>query len=146
MLNNDLLLGYRCAQKGTLAVHMRIHNPEPLVVCQICGRTFTHKVAFVNHMKTVHSDLRPFPCTQCEKTFKTRQCLRAHSLTHSNIRNYMCTLCGKTFMRSSNLTIHMKIHTGEKKFICTVCSKSFLHKNGLDVHMRTHQKAALRTL
>ncbi|KAL1915460.1 uncharacterized protein VTP21DRAFT_6584 [Calcarisporiella thermophila] len=51
----------------------------------------------------------PFP--GCQRPFKRLQHWKRHiRSSHSNIRPYECTLCGKSFTRSDSLTVHKRTH------------------------------------
>ena len=52
-----------------------------------------------------------FPCTNCEKQFKRSEHLKRHIRSvHSNIRPYECKYCDKKFSRLDNLAQHLKTH------------------------------------
>ncbi|KAG5421321.1 MSN4 [Candida metapsilosis] len=52
-----------------------------------------------------------FPCSQCDKQFKRTEHLKRHIRSvHSNIRPYHCQYCERKFSRSDNLAQHIKTH------------------------------------
>ncbi|KAL1914712.1 uncharacterized protein VTP21DRAFT_7970 [Calcarisporiella thermophila] len=55
---------------------------------------------------------RPFVCPYpgCVRQFKRHQHWKRHIRSHTNIRPYECPLCGKTFTRSDSLTVHKRTH------------------------------------
>lgn len=48
---------------------------------QICGKVFTKTYNLTVHMR-MHQDIRPFPCTVCEQTFRQKAHLQRHEATH----------------------------------------------------------------
>ena len=48
---------------------------------QICGKIFTKTYNLTVHMR-MHQDIRPFPCTICEQTFRQKAHLQRHEATH----------------------------------------------------------------
>jgi hypothetical protein len=56
-----------------------------------------------------------FKCDQCERIFSVQSNLRRHIRTvHSDNRPFVCRLCGKTFNQHCNLKRHLKIHSAEE--------------------------------
>ncbi len=60
--------------------------PRPFV-CEICGKCFGKMSQYKRH-KEIHSDYRPYPCTEesCDKAFRTKAHLTEHMLIHSGIK------------------------------------------------------------
>jgi len=48
---------------------------------QVCGKVFTKTYNLTVHMR-MHQDIRPFPCTVCEQTFRQKAHLQRHEATH----------------------------------------------------------------
>ncbi|KAF4524830.1 hypothetical protein B566_EDAN014312, partial [Ephemera danica] len=68
---------------------------------------------------------KPFPCTDCCKTFRQHSQLLTHQRTHTGDRPYLCTDCPKAFRTQGTLAIHRRIHTGEKPYSCEECGRTF---------------------
>ena len=60
------------------------------------------------------SKKRSNECSECNKTFASKQNLDVHFRTHTGEKPYACTVCGQKFNTKGNVTQHMKVHTGEK--------------------------------
>ncbi|KAG8240011.1 hypothetical protein J437_LFUL019523, partial [Ladona fulva] len=54
-----------------------VHLKQKLHKCGICHKSFSVKKSLVVHL-TKHSDERPFRCSACDKTFKTKGVRRDH--------------------------------------------------------------------
>ncbi|XP_058457352.1 zinc finger protein 271 isoform X3 [Malaya genurostris] len=106
-------------------------------LCKICGK---HSTCLKYHMMC-HTGERPFPCNQCEKSFRTATKLRIHvNGVHLKIRKYTCNICNKKFLDSGNLRNHKVIHSGERKHVCDYegCGKTFALQGTLAVHKKSH--------
>lgn len=59
-----------------------------------------------------HTGIRPFPCSECPKSFVNRYNLKAHQLVHTKEKNFVCAQCGKSFSYNISLKSHLeKIHS-----------------------------------
>ena len=68
---------------------------------------------------------RPHKCSECPKTFVTKDTLVKHMQAHSDERQYQCGECGKMFKRISHVREHLKIHSSDRPYPCHYCDKSF---------------------
>ena len=104
-----------------------------------CCRSFARQWMLNKHR---NSHIRPYPCSECGKSFTSSKHLRVHLRSHHNDRNEICTFCDISFIDSSTLRNHMKsAHSDGVSFtpyVCRVCRKSFVKKSLLERHYRTH--------
>ncbi len=124
-------------QKRSLMKHMRIHSEEKPFSCSQCGNTFTCNTNLKNHM-LIHAGIKPFSCSQCGKSFTKKGHLKDHLHIHSSENPFSCSQCGNTFTCNRSLKRHMLIHNGIKPFSCSQCRKSFTRKGHLKDHLVTH--------
>jgi len=59
----------------------------------------------------VHSDEKPFSCTECNKTFSREPDLKRHKITHTEEKKYKCNFdnCKSSFNTSGNLARHKRL-------------------------------------
>lgn len=71
-----------------------------------------------SHM-LVHTDQKPFQCTQCDQAFRQKQLLKRHiNLYHDpnyvpptpKEKNHVCPSCDRQFRHKGNLIRHMSLH------------------------------------
>ena len=150
-----------------LTRHLNIHDPNrPRVSCHICDRSFTRFDTLENHVKSVHSNERPFQCqySTCQKTYATQTALMNHLKVHTNGKPYQCQECDSSF----SLLIEYKMHARQKHadterlrcndcyqvfpdvgslenhrslehlFECEVCGKRFARLAYLQLHIKVH--------
>ena len=128
--------------KSALYMHIRKHDEYGkalLYICE-CGKRFAFKSMFLKH-QPFHGVSRPFPCSQCNKRFKTKNTMQTHlNKTHVTVRRYVCNLCGDSFKQSHHLAQHMVHHSDARPFACTLCDKAYKVKHDLKLHCRrVHQ-------
>ena len=58
-------------------------NIQPQNQCEICKKTFTHSHTLARH-SVIHSGIRPFKCTLCDKDFYRLDKLKDHTQRHKN--------------------------------------------------------------
>lgn len=62
----------------------------------------------------IHSDLKPFTCSVCNKSFRFKSNLFEHRSVHSGFTPHSCPFCGKTCRLKGNLKKHLKTHVTSK--------------------------------
>uniref|UniRef100_UPI00398E7642 gastrula zinc finger protein XlCGF71.1-like n=1 Tax=Pristiophorus japonicus TaxID=55135 RepID=UPI00398E7642 len=69
---------------------------------------FTHS-SKVRTLQLVHTEKRPFKCSDVEKCFKITQDLLTHQRIHTG-EPFTCPKCAKGFTNLSNLLRHQRVH------------------------------------
>ncbi|KFD54078.1 hypothetical protein M514_05097 [Trichuris suis] len=77
---------------------------RPRMACPACGLTL-YRHNFATHYRT-HTGELPFPCTFCEKRFRTTSALSVHTRCHTGERPYVCSVCGYRCITKRNLDRH----------------------------------------
>lgn len=66
--------------------------------------------------------------------FKTKPHLNNHAKHHEDVRPYPCSECNRKFRRPYSLSVHMRSHTNTCPYTCRYCGKSFRHNITLQVN------------
>lgn len=84
--------------------------------CMICNNKFYDKTQFMAH-RVVHTKEKPYTCNyeNCDKSYTTKNSLRAHARIHTGQNIHCCKMCDYKFTTSTNLKRHMLVHTGRPK-------------------------------
>lgn len=107
--------------------------------CNDCEKYFTTSHGLEVHVRRTHSsDLKPFSCDLCPKTFGHSLSLAQHRTTHTQERCFQCKTCGKCFKRSSTLSTHLLIHSDTRPYSCVHCGKRFHQKSDMKKHTYIH--------
>ncbi|XP_078518370.1 uncharacterized protein LOC144783077 [Lissotriton helveticus] len=98
--------------------------------------------ANISEQNRVNSSLKPYQCTECEKSFNKKANLFVHKRTHTGERPYRCAICQRSFSQKGVLNRHHRTHTGERPYQCTECEKRFSQKGDLIAHQKKHYLSA----
>jgi len=141
-----LQCGFAAATKKGAGLHALNEHMEKSFICDLCGQGFVTERSLVNHTNYHHNKGRPtgqlYPCSFCQKSFRTVSYLEAHENEHRGLRPYQCDACGKSFASNGMLRSHKFAHA-PKIFKCDCCDQAFPRKNTLMVHLRAvhmHEK------
>lgn len=133
--------------EDNLPVHLRMQISDDGVKyeCTLCEKILSRS-NFVYHIYCDPSIVKPFPCPQCPKQFRTADHLRYHGTTHAPATaSVNCTHCQKTFRNKNTLAAHVRqTHSGlEAPYTCNECGKTFFsaakHKQHANIHTSDHQ-------
>ena len=108
------------------------------LLCNYCGNSYKNEESRVLHIKTVHTEQKPYTCTICNKAFSLQRYLAQHQQSHFSKDKFKCNLCDKTFSSNKILKRHTRTHTGEKPYRCEFCSKTFAAASNLSEHRTLH--------
>ena len=112
--------------------------PEPN--CEVISAS---RAALSSHMLT-HTELRPFKCKLCDKSYKQKNTLADHMVSvHEKKRKFRCQVvgCDRAFHFKYDLSAHMRRHTGDKPYRCDQCGFRTTTANGLRTHKISHSDA-----
>jgi len=106
-------------------------------ICSACGRQYHLRQRLVAHMVT-HTGERPYACRApgCTKRFGQSSTRNFHERSHSDLRPFLCTQCGKSFKQLPYLKNHIRMMHGaeQQRQACPVCEKEFHTQKALRLH------------
>ena len=92
--------------KIVMQTHVKKH--QSTLKCNSCLYTTHHPSNLKTHQEKYHGDeLKPFPCSRCDKRFDTAEKLESHELKAHKIQ-LPCQFCEKTFSRRDYRNQHIK--------------------------------------
>ncbi|XP_021168972.2 zinc finger protein 436 isoform X2 [Fundulus heteroclitus] len=136
-----------CLKHHQLQAHLRADGGQPphaaalsAFPCHVCGKVFRFRSLLASHA-LIHSDVRPFSCDFCSRSFRRLGHLKRHrQVVHADgarlPQTYVCHICGKDKKCRSQLARHVIIHTGERPFTCDLCPARFNRRGNLQQHQR----------
>ncbi|XP_026754003.2 zinc finger protein ZFP2-like [Galleria mellonella] len=131
--------------REALRAHIDQMKHEMIYKCEVCSQKFTSKSQHNRHLASVHSDIKPFKCKHCPRTFRLETSLPEHENLHTKQNLYQCDICNKMLKHKQTLKKHIQWHLGlQRKLICELCGGTFNDQCNLRKHVQTvHQKLKL---
>ncbi|XP_072250709.1 zinc finger protein ZFAT isoform X2 [Leuresthes tenuis] len=144
---------HRSYPEHKLKNHIKSSHPDKLPVrgkglmvqraekCPYCDSYFLKNSSDFQQHIWAHQGLKPYVCSECDYTSRSRSNLKTHMNRHNIERHHLCDLCGKKFKSKLTLKSHRLSHTDEgKRFQCSECDFSSVFKPSLLRHMEQHAK------
>ncbi|XP_055624000.1 transcription factor grauzone-like [Toxorhynchites rutilus septentrionalis] len=124
------------SSKSNLSYHLTTHQPKiHQVQCGECKKWLKNKLCLRKHM-VQHSMVR-HKCNMCDYSAVNMQCLRNHMrVQHTDLKPFSCDVCGKSFKLKNTLLNHQVQHTGVKKFTCEFCLRTFASSGNYYAHRK----------
>ena len=105
--------------------------------CDECERKFSSRVSLKRHSQ-IHTGQFNHFCKICRNGFNESSHFKIHMRSHEGLK-YNCSQCPKSFVSKQNLMFHMSEHTGEYKFSCDKCGKGYNVRATFEKHLSCHQ-------
>ena len=139
---------YTCKLKGSLTVHMRLHEPDLLlrkpIPCTFegCDYRTSQKSTLSRHVRKHHTPgrTRDFPYTLCPSWFFSKSELTAHIQNHLKEKVFECHFCEYKTHRSCYLTQHVGNVHENKTFACSFAYCDYVadNKYNRNRHLKMH--------
>ncbi len=124
-----------------MKLHMKRHNENNFISCNICQKVFSCKDYLRNHMK-VHKLTTLYPCEECGKTLREKRSLERHITSNTIDAPYKCVICDESFQFKCVLRNHQndnhvkdKELNIERQFKCSGCERCFINDWSLKKHL-----------
>ncbi|XP_041824877.1 endothelial zinc finger protein induced by tumor necrosis factor alpha-like isoform X2 [Melanotaenia boesemani] len=133
-------LKVKTADSQRAAGRRRSVSSSSVFPCSVCSKVFKFRSLLASHA-LIHSEVRPFACDFCSRTFRRLSHLKRHrEVVHANgarlPESFICHICGKDKKCRSQLARHVIIHTGERPYACELCPARFNRHGNLQQHKR----------
>ena len=144
----------KVTDRSHIITHIRIHTGEQPFECVKCNFKSAYRQTIQRHKELCHSNLpppRPFSCSKCEKSFKTKQIFRKHQLVHSSSKQFSCKKCSYATNRKQHLKEHLLDKHSNfpeellKPHGCEVCGFRFKCSNHLIRHLKVHNRDSIKS-
>ena len=122
--------------KKDLDIYKAVHSDDRPYSCSQCGNSYKLQQQLNQHVREKHSG-QVFKCPECEKQFSSKGNMKTHlKLCRQEEKEFKYSQCGVKFHTNSHLTAHIKaVHNKELPHKCELCDNSFSTKTVFKQHM-----------
>ncbi|XP_061475883.1 zinc finger protein 287-like isoform X3 [Rhineura floridana] len=86
-----------------------VGEKSPCCLCSVCGKCFDSKQHFDDHQNT-HAEERPNESHESGQCVPLKDKVLSYESIHTEVKPYHCSECGKDFFRKEFLAAHQKTH------------------------------------
>ena len=126
------------ARKAARSVRKLSPTNKETSPCPTCGKLIPNAKMSI-HLKTHSVTPQLFECKDCDKSYSSKQKLKAHHLSkHSNL-TLVCPIqtCSKVFHSRPVLKNHLAgVHGDKTVYPCERCDKTFAYRGDLNIHIK----------
>jgi len=138
----------RSQLRNHYVMHMKKHganipNWAKARECDICHKVLADSKILKQHIKAVHSKLKPYICKICGYKTARNSNLRLHVRQHSGAKPFECLVCDYKTGDGSALRRHIRKHTNERPFKCDYCPFASVQSTNLKKHIFSKHKDTL---
>lgn len=120
-----------------LKLHLRSHSEDQMVVCDLCGHSFTQAYRLRVHMARHEREGNVYRCHICNRVCRDPKKLELHIKSHTGETEHSCAPCQRHFATNRHYRLHMKrMHESEAN--CPICDKLFPTEAKMKSHIRIH--------
>ena len=92
-LDKDINQCKKCDKSYDSGKNLKMHlrDMHPITIqCSFCENSFVNNCELEDHIKSCHSEIKPFECDQCEKKFVLRWRMEKHRINHTDQNMKKC--------------------------------------------------------
>ena len=107
--------------------------------CTDCDKSYKTQHSLLRHM-AVHNEPAELRCEPCDIQFTEPYDLKSHNKLKHQFDRIECGICGQQFSSRSGRNSHIKMHFQEELHKCKECGKGFSSNSRLERHLVRHSK------
>ena len=79
-----------------------------IFLCELCDATFTSSSGLKSHTNCIHLKKYPYVCSICGKRFTLKEHYSDHMSMHNKVKAHKCPNCGRLFTFKTSLRKHLR--------------------------------------